>query len=70
MKNRYIVSGYVITVAPDGNEFEIFLQKEEREDWTDYDFIIKARGRKAVDLEDKVNIGDEIFISFSEDMEV
>lgn len=70
MKNRYIVSGYVITVSPDGNEFEIFLQKEERDDWTDYDFILKSKGKKAVELEDKVNIGDEIFISFSDDMGV
>lgn len=63
MKNRYIVSGYVITVAPDGNEFEIFLQKEEKEDWTDYDFIIKSKDKAAVALEDKINIGDEIYIS-------
>lgn len=70
MNNRYKVSGYVITVSCDGNEFEIFLQKEEREDWTDYDFIIKARGIKAIDLEDNVNVGDEIFISFGDGMEV
>ena len=72
MKNRYIVSGYVTTVSYDGYEFEVFLQKEAREDWTDFDFIIKSKDKAAVALEDKINIGDEIYISlpFMENEEV
>lgn len=62
MKNRYKVSGYVTTVSYDGYEFELFLQKEEKENWTDYDFILKSKGKAAVALEDKINIGDEIYI--------
>lgn len=62
MKNRYKVSGYVTTVSYDGYEFELFLQKEENENWTDYDFILKSKGKAAVSLEDKLNIGDEIYI--------
>lgn len=64
---KYIVSGNVTTVSYDGYEFEIFLQEEEREDWTDYDFILKSRGKKAEDLEKIINIGDSIFIDKKEE---
>lgn len=71
--SKYIVSGYVITVCYDTNEIEAYLQNEERDDWTDYDFVLKTRGKKAVDMENNINIGDTICIDFpgiKEDVEI
>ena len=65
--SKYIVSGNVTTVSYDGYEFEIFLQSEEREDWTDYDFILKSKGKKAEDLDKIISVGDSIFIERKEE---
>lgn len=61
MKTKFNVSAYVISIG-DENEIDVYLQSCEKENCYDYDIKLNAFGKKAIALENNIEIGDKIVI--------
>lgn len=61
MKVEFEVSAYVISISDD-TEIEVFLQNKLKENQYDYDLKLDARGKKAIKIENNIEVGDKIVI--------
>lgn len=61
MKVEFTVSAYVVSIS-DKNTIEVFLQDKLKENPYDYDVKIDARGKKAIKIENNIEVGDNIVI--------
>lgn len=61
MKVEFEVTAYVITISDD-TEIEVFLQNKLKENQYDYDLKLDARGKKAIKIENNIEVGDKIVI--------
>lgn len=61
MKVEFTVSSYVVSIS-DENEIEVFLQDKIKENPYDYDVKLDARGKKAIKIENNIEVGDKLVI--------